>query len=261
MCRLLGYAGPPLDLRTLLWAPPHSLEHQSYAPSQMLSGVVNADGWGVGWYDLADPAETRAAEPARYRTTTPMWADRSFADMAGAVRGELVLAAVRSATPPLPVDHSGTPPFRAGPFLFALNGFVARFAEGRNVDLRTRLSRRRAAAIEGTSDAEVVFALVLDHLDGGATPGTALREVHDLLLEDDDAPRTMLLSDGRQLVAARWRNSLYVHDAWCGGRAVASEPLDDDPAWSEVPDASLVTVTADATTVEPLAAPIPEEPA
>lgn len=257
MCRALGYVGPPIDLHALLVEPDHSLEHQSYRPAHQLSGVVNGDGWGVGWYDLAAPG----ADPPRYRTTTPMWADRAFGDMAAGIRASVVLAAVRSATPPLPVDHSASPPFRDGHRLFALNGWVEGFTTGRNVDLRAGLSRCRAAAIEGTSDAEVVFAMVLDRLDDGLDPASAIRDVHAQLAGADTAPRNLFLSDGGTVVATRWRNSLFVHDAWRGGRVVASEPLDDGAGWTEVPDASLVVVGAAAVTIEALSPPTPEVPA
>ena len=53
MCRLLAYLGPPTTLEALLVDPPHGLAHQAWAPERQLSGTVNADGFGVGWYDLA----------------------------------------------------------------------------------------------------------------------------------------------------------------------------------------------------------------
>jgi glutamine amidotransferase len=190
-----------------------------------------------------------------------MWADRAFADMAGAIRASVVLAAVRSATPPLPVDQSASPPFRADHWLFALNGWVEGFAAGRNADLRAGLSRRRAATIEGASDAEVVFAMVLDRLDDGLDPAGALRAVHEELADEDTAPRNLFLSDGGAVLATRWRNSLFVHDAWRGGRVVASEPLDDGAGWTEVPDASLVVVRDDAITIDALTPPTREVPA
>src|SRR5437868_893741 len=76
MCRILGYVGPRVALPSLLSAPPHSLEHQAGAPRLQAEGRINADGWGVSWYD---PDIDEA--PARYRTSTPMWADSRFRDM------------------------------------------------------------------------------------------------------------------------------------------------------------------------------------
>ena len=80
MCRFVAYLGPPVTLEALLLAPEHSLLRQSWAPRHQRHGTINADGFGVGWYDSA-----RRPEPARYRTARPMWADRSFASLAGVV--------------------------------------------------------------------------------------------------------------------------------------------------------------------------------
>src|SRR5438270_10670663 len=99
MSRHLAYLGSPLSLEALLLAPPHSLLHQSWAPRHQRSGTVNADGFGVGWWDLT---RGRRPEPARYRRAQPMWTDRSFASVAGIVSAGAVVAAVRSATPPAP---------------------------------------------------------------------------------------------------------------------------------------------------------------
>ncbi|MFD0803813.1 class II glutamine amidotransferase, partial [Streptomonospora algeriensis] len=78
MCRHLAYLGAPRTLHALLYADPHSLHTQSYAPREQRHGTVNADGFGTGWY-----APDRA-EPLRYRRAMPIWADSSFADAARA---------------------------------------------------------------------------------------------------------------------------------------------------------------------------------
>src|SRR5690349_3469014 len=131
MCRFLAYLGARVTLAELLLDPPHSLLRQSWAPRCQTHGTVNADGFGAGWY-----AFDVRPEPARYRTARPMWADPSFTSMAGVVSSTAVLAAVRSATPPSPVEETGAPPFTAGPWLFAHNGAVDGFHDGRREELR-----------------------------------------------------------------------------------------------------------------------------
>ena len=86
-------------------APERSLLVQSYATKEMMSGVVNADGFGCGWY-----APGVDDEPAVYRSNSPVWSDRSFASTAPKVRSVTVLAAVRSATPGLLAEESGVSP-------------------------------------------------------------------------------------------------------------------------------------------------------
>ncbi len=54
----------------------------------------------------------------------------------------------------------------------------------------------------------------------------------------------LVLTDGHELVATRWGNSLFLrHDVPRPGAViVASEPYDDDADWQEVPDHTLVRV-------------------
>ncbi|HMQ28893.1 MAG TPA: ergothioneine biosynthesis protein EgtC [Acidimicrobiales bacterium] len=244
MCRHLGYVGPPISLHDLLVAPPFGLEHQSYAPRHQAHGLVNADGWGVGWYVDGEAA------PARYRTARPMWADTSFAGMAGHVRTTVAVASVRSATPPAPVEESGVAPFRAGRILFAHNGVVRGFAEGVGTELRRRLAPPTESRLEGRSDSEVLFGLLLDTLDDGAdlTGGVAgAIEVGT----DLGGRYNLVVSDGDRVLATRRGDTLVVGRLG-SGHVVASEPLDDSDDWQAVPEGSLVTMTADGVDIQAL---------
>lgn len=246
MCRLLGYLGPPVTLHALLYAPPHSLHEQSWAPQAQRSGVVNADGVGVGWFDLE-----RRPEPARYRAARPMWADASLLSLAGVVASTAVLAAVRSATPPSPAEESSTPPFTDGSWLFAHNGSITGFRDGVGTRLRRTLSERRDAGIAGTSDSEVLFALFLDRVDDGMPAREALASVIDTVDAERGGFLTMIAMDGRRLVAATAGDPLRLLTT---GAAViaASEPYDDDAAWDAVPDSSLIEATPGDVTCTPL---------
>jgi glutamine amidotransferase len=247
MCRHLGYLGSPVGLGDLLLEPAHSLLRQSYAPRHQDVGRINADGWGVGWYD-----RTVASEPARYRTATPMWADHRFEGIARFIRADHVVAAVRNATPGLPVEDSGAAPFVADHYLFSHNGWVADWHDGVGVQLRRGVSERREAGIGGRSDSEVVFALVLDLLDKGTPPADALATVIADLREVTGGRFNFLLSDGEQVVATRDGNTLFVHEADGRERIVASEPHDDRPGWRPVPEGSVVTMTRAALRIDPL---------
>jgi gamma-glutamyl hercynylcysteine S-oxide hydrolase len=237
VCRFVAYLGPPVTLEALLLAPEHSLLRQSWAPRHQRHGTVNADGFGVGWYD-----SVRRPEPARYRTARPMWADRSFTSMAGVVASGAVLAAVRSATPPAPVEESGAPPFTSGRWLFAHNGAVDGFHGEPGLELRRQVSERARAGIEGASDAEVLFALVLDRLDAGDSMGEALVGVAMVVEDITTARLNLVLTDGGRVVATAIGDSLFVRRGV--GVVVASEPFDDDSCWQPVADRSLVEACA-----------------
>ena len=248
MCRHLAYVGPSVTLEKLIVKPKHSLLQQSFAPRYQTHGTINADGFGVGWYD-----RDKRVQPARYRTTRQIWADLSFASIAGLVSSNAVLAAVRSASPGMPIEETSTPPFTEGPWLFSHNGFVPGFRTGVGRELRRKVSETRALGIAGATDSELLFALVLDRLDAGTPPADALVSVIGLVEELTTARLNLLLTDGERVAATACRNSLFVFDdrQLTGAVVVASEPYDDDAGWEAVKDGSVVEFGDDKLEVRP----------
>jgi glutamine amidotransferase len=153
-----------------------------------------------------------------------------------------ILAAVRNATAPSLTEESNTPPFTSGRWLFAHNGEVAGFASGGRRPLLQEVSDRRAAEIGGTADSEVLFAMVLDRIDGGASPSGALAGVVGAVMESTGGRLNMVLTDGHTVAATACGDSLYVQED-APGFVVASEPYDDRPGWQEVPDGSVIETT------------------
>jgi glutamine amidotransferase len=248
MCRHLAYVGPSVTLEKLIIKPEHSLLQQAFAPRYQTHGTINADGFGVGWYD-----RDKRGEPARYRTTRQIWADPSFASIAGLVTSNAVLAAVRSASPGMAIEETSTPPFTEGPWLFSHNGFVPGFGTGVGRTLRRKVSETRAHAMAGATDSELLFALVLDRLDAGTPPADALVAVIGLVEELTTARLNLLLTDGERVAATACRNSLFVFDdrQLTGAVVIASEPYDDDTSWEVVTDGSVVELGDDKLEVRP----------
>jgi glutamine amidotransferase len=238
VCRHLAYVGPPVTLAALLYEAPHSLVRQSWAPRHQRQGTVNVDGYGIGWYD-----RQIRPEPARYRRAGPVWADRSLASIAPVIRTGAVLAAVRSATPPAPSEESGAAPFTAGPWLWSLNGSVTADLN----TLRGAVSPARSGSFEGVSDTEVLFGLLLDRLDGGATPTDAVAG----LVAAIPGRLNTLLTDGQTIWATAKGDSLWWRQ-WRSGMVVASEPFDDEQGWHCVADLSLLTADQHQCQVTPL---------
>jgi glutamine amidotransferase len=249
VCRHLAYVGPPVTLESLLLQPPHSLWHQARAPKYQTFGKTNPDGFGVGWYDR----DVRP-EPARYRTATPIWKDEMFAGIAALVRSNAVLAAVRAASPGMPIEEDATAPFVDGPWLFSHNGFVPGFSSTVGRALRAEISAQRADELTATTDSQLLFALVLDRLDAGATAADALVSVIELVEGLVPARLNLLLTDGERIAATAVRNSLFVFDDrdLTGAVVIASEPHDDKPAWEAVPDGSLVEFGDEKLEIRPL---------
>lgn len=246
MCRHLAYLGTPVDLATLLCAPPHSLQRQSFAPAEMRgSGTVNADGFGVGWY------ERDGTTPRRYRRAAPMWTDVSFGDFAPTVRSGAVLAAVRSATPGMPVVETACAPFRFGPWLFSHNG-VVRGWPGSVAALAQRLPVTDLLALDAPTDSALLAALVADRLRAGFDAAQALANVvAEVAAAAPESRLNLLLTDGQTIAATTAYHALSVRRDG-DGVLVASEPSDREPGWEPVPDRHLVTASASAVDVRPL---------
>lgn len=246
MCRHLAYLGPPVDLASLLLTPPHSLLRQSWAPCDMRGGgTVNADGYGVGWW----PASGGAL--VRYRRAVPMWSDSAFGPLAASIRSGAVLAAVRSATPGLPVVETACAPFTDGGWLFSLNGRVAGWP-GTVAELAAGLPVTDLLTMDAPTDSALLFALVADRLRRGVAPPAAIAEVVAAVERAAPGSRlNLLLTDGATVVASTITHALSVR-AESGAITVSSEPTDADPAWHPVPDRHLVTATPASVDVVPL---------
>ncbi|MFE6227840.1 ergothioneine biosynthesis protein EgtC [Streptomyces sp. NPDC057854] len=236
MCRHIAYLGDPVALGEVLVRPPHGLVRQAWAPRTQISGVVNADGFGVGWYADGDPV------PARYRRAGPIWGDLSFLDLARVVRSRALLGAVRGATLPGADGEAAAAPFGSGPWLFSHNGAVPGWPEALTAPA-AGLSAAELLALEARTDSALLWALVLHRLRAGQAPGDALAGTVLAAAEaSPEARLNLLLTDGEQVAATAWGNSL-----WClsgpGLVVVASEPFDDRPDWREVPERTLVTAS------------------
>jgi glutamine amidotransferase len=248
MCRHLAYLGDPVTIGQLVVQPPYGLYHQSWAPRMQKYGTVNADGFGVGWYADTDPL------PARYRRDVPIWADPSFADLSRVVHTRALLAAVRSATDGCASGEAAGAPYTAGRWLFSHNGALPGWPAG-SADIAAALPPGDLLELEAHCDSALVWALVLRRLRDGATAAEALTcAVTDIAVRTE-ARLNLLLTDGTQIAATTWGDTL--HRRLEPGRCVlvASEPGDDHPGWAPVPDGSLLVATPDAVTVTPLADP------
>jgi gamma-glutamyl hercynylcysteine S-oxide hydrolase len=215
MCRHLGWLGQPRSLAALMLDPPYGLLVQSYAPRRQKHGLVNADGWGVGF--IADG-------PRRWRSASPLWTDPSFASVAPVVSSGCVVAAVRSATVGMPIEASASAPFTDGEWLLSHNGRVDR-------DVLPPAPHAESV-VDSAQLAALIFHRGLDEL------ATTLAEVG---AADPNARLNILAGNGSRLLATTWGDTLSV--LRCDdGVVLASEPYDDDPEWEDVPDGHLVEV-------------------
>jgi glutamine amidotransferase len=230
MCRHLGWLGKPRSVASLVLDPPSGLKVQSYAPRRQKHGLMNADGWGVGFFS----PELPDGGPARWRNAVPLWGDASFASVAPALRSGCVVAAVRSASSGMPIEASAVAPFTDGRWLLSHNGVVDRTT--------LPLSERAESTVDSALLAALIFERGLDNL--GETIVAAGQD-------DPNARLNILAANGSRILATTWGDTLSVLRS-VDGVVVASEPYDDDPGWEDVPDRHLVDVVANRIDIVPL---------
>jgi gamma-glutamyl hercynylcysteine S-oxide hydrolase len=237
MCRHLAWLGAPRSLQAVVVDRPHALYEQSWVPRRQRHGTVNVDGFGVGWY-------VDCPRPVRYRRAQPIWTDASFASLAPTIASSCVLAAVRSATPGTAADEGAAAPFTHERWLFSHNGRLHDWAAAR------KALGPEAADVPDTRvgvDSALLFGLALARWQAGASLPDGLAGAARDVLDHGGGRLTMLATDGTTVagvVAGEPMHVLTTPD----GTLVASEPDDDDPAWRELADLSVVHLTDGALT-------------
>lgn len=258
MCRHLAYVGEPVALGDVISEPEHGLLEQTWAPRDMRGGgTINADGFGVGWW--------QHGRPVRYRSVRPMWADADFLDRAGALHAGAFLAAVRSATPGMSTTHTACAPFADDTWLFSHNGCITGWPDA-VADLAGGLDATRLLTTDAPTDSAFLWALLRARLAEGRDPVPVVADtVRDVAARAPGSRLNLLLTDGERIIATTWSHSLWTGRGGCA-MLLSSEPFELDgatTAWSEVPDGSLVLADRYRAEVRPLsaAAPRPGMPA
>lgn len=234
MCRHLGWLGAGVSVSSLVLDPPFGLRVQSYAPRRQKHCLLNADGWGVGFFDAPPDASSDGQAPRRWRSQAPLWGDVSFESVAPALRSHCVVAAVRSATAGMPIEVSATAPFTDGRWLLSHNGIVDRA-------VLPAISRAESVC-DSAILAAVIFERGLDAL--GDT-------IVEIAAADPAARLNILAADGSRMLATAWGDTLSILRR-ADGVVLASEPYDNDSDWEDVPDRHFVEVTADGVALTPL---------
>ena len=271
MCRLYGFiANEKTKLECTLVQAHNSLMRQSQKDSL---GRTNADGWGISYYEDQTIVLEKEGGAA--------FDDPRFGEIATQIRSKAVIAHIRLATVG-ETDSRNAHPFRFGSWTFAHNGTVNGFAklqESLAAETDPQLQKNRL----GATDSEQVFFWILTRLKAaGISLDSALNEdaqsetaigimaesARELMkrsqsVQDDDEASKLnfLLTDGVQMFATRWNNSLYFVErqgVWdcevCQiphvqpnpdrdyrAIVIASEPISNE-SWTEIKNGSVCHV-------------------
>lgn len=277
MCRFTLYLGPPIALSSLITEPAHSLIHQSFE-SREREEPLNGDGFGLAWY-----VPGMSERPAVFRSISPAWSNRNLLELCRVTKSHCLLAHVRAATRGIPVTETNCHPFTHERFAMMHNGDVGSFHLMRR-KIIGELSESAFHVVQGTTDSEHLFGMFLDEhaaVAAGSSTGDSLAAALERTLRriaahgqaigsDEPSFLNVAVSDGRHAAASRCTtdprgraDSLYVHTGRryvCEGGVcrmiepadghgptviISSEPLSDDPGWTEVPVNHLVVVSED----------------
>lgn len=235
MCRLLGVvSAEDIDPGPLLLGSACSLATLS---------VEHPHGWGVAVHEGDGGWSV-------HRSVSRAGDDPRFHEVAASARSRTLVAHVRRRTVGAQ-SLANTHPFRRGRWVFAHNGTIPE-----SQTLTRHISARRQREIEGETDSELLFALLLTVIDdAGATEGVrgAPAGVVDAALVKAMAgvtarsgAATFLCSDGDVLYAFRHGRTLHVLERPASPRGaaavlVASERLTDEP-WHAVAEGTLLRV-------------------
>ena len=241
MCRLFGlHAGKPVDAEFWLLEAPDSLAAQSHR---------NPDGAGIGTFGPD-------GRPEVSKQPIAAWQDTDFARAARRLCGTTFVAHVRYASTGAHT-MANTHPFLQEGRLFAHNGVVQGLP-----DLDRRLAELGTAdLVHGETDSERVFALITGETrrHGGDVHRGIVEAIGWIAVELPVFALNLVLTTATDLWALRYPDTheLHVLDRPAGGSrgtgaleahtarisarsahlaaqpsvVIASEKIDDDPAW------------------------------
>ncbi|KAH8921098.1 N-terminal nucleophile aminohydrolase [Atractiella rhizophila] len=186
MCRFLVFKGTdPILLSHLITKPAHSIINQAYDSRLRLEGPpINADGFGVGWYDPESVGESleleRDTKPCIFKAITPAWSNKNLQQLCSKLKSRLVFAHVRASTSGV-LSEENCHPWTYQSLLWMHNGGVSNFPAIKR-SLQAKLSDETFSFVNGNTDSEWCFALFLENLKKAA-PLDSPTFPHQLLRE------------------------------------------------------------------------------
>ena len=255
MCRLLAlHSDQPITADFWLLDAPYSLLRQSR---------FNADGTGLGWID-------EHGAPRVAKKPVAAYASERFGRIATALRSRAMIAHVRLSSGTGHCEEN-THPFLQDGILSAHNGVLEVTGQ-----MRDRVRELGAAHhVQGSTDSEWMAALITGEVaahDGDLRDGVVaaldwiarnvpVYSVNVLVLKGEELIAVRLPATNelwvleREAAAAQPREALEQSSATLrtrsedlagiGSVVIASEPMDDDPAWRLMDSGELLHLTTD----------------
>jgi len=216
MCRVVTYLGEPILAQELLFNPDNSLVKQSYEP-KFMSHIQNLAGFGMAVWDKTSPD---AYAPYVYKTLELPFFNENLLQLSTKVQADCMLAHIRGIrySPDEKVIMPNTHPFMYEGYKLALahNGQLESLGEMKP-DLLKAIPPEIAKHINGTTDSEWIYALLLSQFDN-PMGDHGLDEVVDALYKtllklkeirhkrklSNTSPLNLFITNGEYLVVTRF---------------------------------------------------------
>lgn len=166
MCRVLAYIGEPIQISQLLLKPDNSMVNQTFDPEDHY--MIQLAGFGLATWSKGTLSEEY---PLIYKGIKPPFYDRNLGSLCERHETNVLLCHVRASgyenlNYESVVNENNCHPFIFPGFRLAMahNGGVNGFKEIR-LDLLNRCKPEIVQYVEGSTDSEVVYALLMSQLD------------------------------------------------------------------------------------------------
>jgi glutamine amidotransferase len=216
MCRFVAFLGKEfITLDDILLHPKNSLVRQSIDAREEGRYGLNADGFGIGWYNTSGDPNT----PGAYKSVQPAWNDYNLKHLISKVRATCLFGHVRASSVG-DVALSNCHPFYFKQYLFMHNGNIAGFHKIQR-DIQEALRDETFNIIHGHTDSEHFFALWMNYFfeyaEGHHNDFSlnamhhsfekTIKKIHSLQHKygvDQVTSINAVLTDGKQMFASRY---------------------------------------------------------
>ena len=245
MCRHIGYIGIKKSLREVLIDKEHSIITMAYKPKEMKEAILNADGFGIGWF--------KAENFFTYKKVCPIWNDENLNSIAENISSDLIIGNVRSATILSNSGTQNTHPFLDKNFIFSHNGYIKNFESKVKEKFIRLIENKFLKTIKGNTDSEYIFTLFRQNYYYLKSGKKSIIKTIDQITKISQASLLNFLiaiNDKREkrIIATKFGHNLeapslyYYNNNKTNQNIISSEKLDSNN-WKSISNNSIIEVT------------------
>ncbi|OCF36524.1 glutamine amidotransferase [Kwoniella heveanensis CBS 569] len=219
----LVYKGTePIQLSHLVTRPRHSIINQAFESKLRMpsSRPMNADGFGIGWYDPLPEMALENERPCLFKSISPAWSNANLTRLAEKIRSSLVFAHVRASTMAGAPSEDNCHPWMFDKLMWMHNGEINEFRKIKRA-VQQSLPEELFLYPSGYTDSEWAFMIFLSKLKDPHARSFTHVELRDAMIQTIQfinklskeagitGPSLMnfVVTDGETVVATRYISS------------------------------------------------------